>query len=113
VRAHVVPEAMTELVIAPGRQEEKYWRGPWYYRELLWVLAWRAVSARCKETAVGVAWALLQRARDADQSHSGIRSSWLGATPSCDPGSSGAPAVGERRSAYWPEGIACRASSTE
>jgi lipopolysaccharide transport system permease protein len=51
---------MTELVLAPGRQAKEYWRDLWDYRELLWVLAWRDVSARYKQTAIGVVWALLQ-----------------------------------------------------
>jgi lipopolysaccharide transport system permease protein len=51
---------ITELVLAPGRPEKEYWRDLWRYRELLWVLAWRDVSARYKQTAIGVAWALLQ-----------------------------------------------------
>ena len=32
----------------------------WRYRELLWFLAWRDVSVRYKQTALGVAWAVLQ-----------------------------------------------------
>ena len=32
----------------------------WRYRELLWFLAWRDVSVRYKQTAFGVAWAVLQ-----------------------------------------------------
>jgi lipopolysaccharide transport system permease protein len=32
----------------------------WRYRELLWFLAWRDVKVRYKQTALGVAWAVLQ-----------------------------------------------------
>ncbi len=32
----------------------------WHYRELLYFLAWRDVKVRYKQTALGVAWAILQ-----------------------------------------------------
>src|SRR5882762_1887031 len=32
----------------------------WCYRELLFFLAWRDVKVRYKQTALGVAWAVLQ-----------------------------------------------------
>lgn len=32
----------------------------WEYRELVWILAWRDILARYKQTLVGVAWAVLQ-----------------------------------------------------
>src|SRR5207247_6433180 len=32
----------------------------WHYRELLFFLAWRDVKVRYKQTALGVAWAVLQ-----------------------------------------------------
>lgn len=35
-------------------------REVWRYRELVFILAWRDVQVRYKQTAIGVAWALLQ-----------------------------------------------------
>ena len=32
----------------------------WHYRELFYFLAWRDVKVRYKQTALGVAWAVLQ-----------------------------------------------------
>jgi lipopolysaccharide transport system permease protein len=32
----------------------------WHYRELLWFLTWRDIQVRYKQTALGVAWAVLQ-----------------------------------------------------
>lgn len=52
--------ASEELVLEPGRAERHYWRDLWQYRELLYVLAWRDVTVRYKQTAIGIAWALLQ-----------------------------------------------------
>lgn len=50
------------LVIAPGLAERHYWRDLWTYRELFFVLAWRDVAVRYKQTVIGLAWALIQPA---------------------------------------------------
>jgi lipopolysaccharide transport system permease protein len=49
-----------ELVIEPGRTEKNYWLDLWRYRELLYILAWRDISVRYKQTAIGVIWAVLR-----------------------------------------------------
>ena len=51
---------MQELLIEPGRTEKNYWRDLWRYRELFYILAWRDISVRYKQTAIGVAWAILR-----------------------------------------------------
>lgn len=48
------------LVIEPGMTERHYWRDIWRYRELFWVLAWRDVSVRYKQSIFGLAWALVR-----------------------------------------------------
>lgn len=48
------------LIIEPGLAEKHYWRDLWRYRELFFVLAWRDVAVRYKQTIIGLAWALLQ-----------------------------------------------------
>jgi lipopolysaccharide transport system permease protein len=48
------------IVLEAGRQERHYWRDLWRYRELLEVLAWRDLSVRYKQTAVGVLWAVIR-----------------------------------------------------
>jgi lipopolysaccharide transport system permease protein len=50
----------TCVVIEPGRTERLYWSDLWRYRELLYLLAWRNVTVQYKQTAVGVAWAVLR-----------------------------------------------------
>lgn len=50
----------TELIIEAGRTERQYWRDLWRYRELFYFLAWRDILVRYKQTAIGVAWALLR-----------------------------------------------------
>jgi lipopolysaccharide transport system permease protein len=51
-----------ELVIEPGLANRNYWRDLWRYRELMYFLAWRDIVVRYKQTAIGVAWALLRPA---------------------------------------------------
>lgn len=48
------------LIIAPGLADKHYWRDFWRYRELFFVLAWRDVAVRYKQTVIGLAWALIQ-----------------------------------------------------
>lgn len=50
------------LVIEPGLASANYWRDLWRYRELFYVLAWRDLAVRYKQTAIGVAWALIRPA---------------------------------------------------
>src|SRR3974390_3339287 len=47
-------------IIEPGRQELNYWRDLWRYRELFYVLAWRDVAVRYKQTVIGAAWAVIR-----------------------------------------------------
>lgn len=49
-----------ELIIEPGRGFRNYWRDIWQYRELLYFLSWRDILVRYKQTAIGVAWAILR-----------------------------------------------------
>ena len=58
----MTPASATErvLVIEPGRLERNYWGDLWRYRDLLLILAWRDVAVRYKQTAVGVAWAVVR-----------------------------------------------------
>lgn len=49
-----------ELVIEAGRIESQYWRDLWKYRELFYFLAWRDILVRYKQTAIGMAWALIR-----------------------------------------------------
>jgi homopolymeric O-antigen transport system permease protein len=52
--------ASEQLVIEPGKSALHYWADLWRYRELLLVFTWRDLAVRYKQTAIGVAWALLQ-----------------------------------------------------
>src|SRR6185503_19567628 len=49
-----------KLILEPGRAEKNYWGDLWRYRELFYILAWRDVAVRYKQTVAGAAWALIQ-----------------------------------------------------
>jgi lipopolysaccharide transport system permease protein len=46
--------------LEPGRTERNYWRDLLRYRELFYILAWRDIAVRYKQTVIGVAWAVIR-----------------------------------------------------
>ena len=48
------------IIIEAGRQERNYWRDLWRYSELFYVLAWRDVAVRYRQTLIGACWALIR-----------------------------------------------------
>ncbi len=48
------------LIIEPGRTEKNYWTDLYRYRELFYILSWRDLKVRYKQTVVGVLWAVLR-----------------------------------------------------
>jgi lipopolysaccharide transport system permease protein len=55
-----MPDESYDLILAPGRAERNYWRDLLRYRELFYILAWRDVAVRYKQTVIGVAWAVIR-----------------------------------------------------
>jgi lipopolysaccharide transport system permease protein len=53
-------EPQKKLIIEPGRIEKHYWMDMWRYRELFYILAWRDIQVRYKQTVIGVAWAIVR-----------------------------------------------------
>ncbi len=49
-----------EIYIEPGRTEKNYWKDLWRYRELFYILSWRDLKVRYKQTIIGVAWSVLR-----------------------------------------------------
>ena len=49
-----------DLVIAPGRAEKNYWKDLWRFRELFYILSWRDIKVRYKQTVLGVAWSVIR-----------------------------------------------------
>ena len=49
-----------EVFIEPGRSEKNYWKDLWRYRELFYILSWRDLKVRYKQTIIGVVWSVLR-----------------------------------------------------
>lgn len=49
-----------DLIIEPGRTEKNYWRDLWRYRELFYILSWRDIKVRYKQTVIGIAWSIIR-----------------------------------------------------
>jgi lipopolysaccharide transport system permease protein len=54
------PVPTNRLILEAGRADRQYWRDLWRYRELFFILAWRDVAVRYKQTVVGFAWAFVR-----------------------------------------------------
>ena len=53
--------APPELVIVPPKKLLSInWKEMWRFRDLFWVLAWRDIAVRYKQTFLGVVWAIFQ-----------------------------------------------------
>lgn len=48
------------LIISAENTKGQYWQDLWIYRELFYVLAWRDISVRYKQTVLGFSWALVR-----------------------------------------------------
>jgi lipopolysaccharide transport system permease protein len=49
-----------ELVIEAGASEKNYWKDLWRYRELFYILSWRDLKVRYKQTVIGAAWSIVR-----------------------------------------------------
>jgi lipopolysaccharide transport system permease protein len=49
-----------ETYIEPGRSEKNYWKDLWRYRELFYILSWRDLKVRYKQTVIGIVWSVLR-----------------------------------------------------
>ena len=48
------------LVIGKGYAAKNYWKDLWRYRELFYILSWRDIKVRYKQTVVGAAWSIIR-----------------------------------------------------
>jgi lipopolysaccharide transport system permease protein len=48
------------IVIKPGKREKNYWLDIWTFRELFYILAWRDLKVRYKQTVIGTAWSVIR-----------------------------------------------------
>jgi lipopolysaccharide transport system permease protein len=51
---------VNELIIEAGRSEKKYWQDLWRYRELFYILSWRDIKVRYKQTVIGALWSIIR-----------------------------------------------------
>lgn len=49
-----------ELIIEAGRTEKHYWKDLWRYKELFYILSWRDIKVRYKQTVIGIAWGVVR-----------------------------------------------------
>ncbi len=50
----------TRITIEPGKSEKNYWRDLWVFRELFYILSWRDIKVRYKQTVIGAAWSVIR-----------------------------------------------------
>jgi len=53
-------DSLPEIVIEKGRTETNYWKDIWIFRELFYILSWRDVKVRYKQTVIGAAWSIVR-----------------------------------------------------
>jgi len=49
-----------ETIIEAGRTEKNYWTDLWRFRELFYILSWRDIKVRYKQTVIGAAWSIIR-----------------------------------------------------
>jgi len=49
-----------KIIIEPGLSRKNYWQDLWRYRELFYILSWRDIKVRYKQTVIGVAWSVIR-----------------------------------------------------
>jgi len=49
-----------DLTISKGYAAKNYWNDLWRYRELFYILSWRDIKVRYKQTVVGAAWSIVR-----------------------------------------------------
>lgn len=49
-----------KIIIEAGKIEKNYWRDLWKFRELFYILSWRDIKVRYKQTVVGAAWSVIR-----------------------------------------------------
>lgn len=53
---------MSKIIITPESKDEQYWREVWSRRQIIFILIWRDLKVRYKQSIIGVFWTLLKPA---------------------------------------------------
>lgn len=48
------------IIIEAGRAEKNYWKDLWRYKELFYILSWRDIKVRYKQTVIGALWSIIR-----------------------------------------------------
>lgn len=48
------------IIIEAGQSEKNYWKDLWKYKELFYILSWRDIKVRYKQTTIGLLWAIIR-----------------------------------------------------
>jgi lipopolysaccharide transport system permease protein len=48
------------IIIEPGKAAKNYWKDLWRFRELFYILSWRDIKVRYKQTVIGAAWSIVR-----------------------------------------------------
>ena len=51
---------MLRIIIEPGKTEKNYWKDLWHFRELFYILSWRDIKVRYRQTVLGAAWSIIR-----------------------------------------------------
>lgn len=49
-----------DIVIEHGSKNNNYWNDIWRFRELFYILSWRDIKVRYKQTVLGAAWSIIR-----------------------------------------------------
>lgn len=49
-----------QIIIQKGSSSKNYWKDLWRYRELFYILSWRDIKVRYKQTVIGAAWSIVR-----------------------------------------------------
>lgn len=53
---------MKRIIITPESDNANYWKDVWSFKNLFYILAWRDVTVRYKQTYIGILWAIIRPA---------------------------------------------------
>jgi lipopolysaccharide transport system permease protein len=49
-----------DLILESGKIENNYFKDLWLYRELFYILSWRDLKVRYKQTILGATWSIIR-----------------------------------------------------
>jgi lipopolysaccharide transport system permease protein len=53
---------LKRIIITPESDNANYWKDVWSFKNLFYILAWRDIAVRYKQTYIGILWAIIRPA---------------------------------------------------